>query len=682
MNLKILMGSAVVSTAVFGVPPDTSSQRWIHLYSTWLRKWRRAQMLPRMIGALQLAAAAALLALPVCGMDLVRDGQPLAAIVIPVRPLPVESYAARELQYHIEGSTGLRLPILSEDLDIPQTVRVYLGHCQAAASAMIDTSKLPGNSYIVKNTGGSLYVTGKDSRGDPLDLDTHEGTLFGVYDILENSLGVRWLWPGKLGEVIPKTNTLSLSLADTTVRPLLWFKQWRGGSSPGEKVWLKRQRFGRSIQPHYGHSFGDYWSRFGATHPEYFAMLPDGTRRLDPTGEGTPEYAHMCASQPGLVAQIIEDWKAKGAPKFLNVCEDDGWAGCACPTCLSWDEPDPENTIPFDQRFDAAKLAFAGQKGRRDEWMLLLGSLSDRYARFWKNVSEEARKTRPDVEVVSYVYDNYRKPPVKAMLNSNVLCGVVPQESIFGYSKRDSQVFRIDWSGWEHTGCGLFLRPNYTLQAPNFPAFYARTLGEDLKFAMAHGLKGTDFDSLTSKYSTEGPSLYMLAKILNHPDASVDAVIDEFCAAFGPARNSVKQYFQLWQSIYPDYSPAEQASRIDAKRRYGSGIYGPYYFLADGIFTPEVMTNAWSILAQAKREAAPDETAAARVEWLAKGLQHADLILAAARAYERKIDTRNDADFVAAWRSLQDFRDSNAEYDKSNFAGLNGSETKWKRANK
>ncbi len=80
------------------------------------------------------------------------------------------------------------------------------------------------------------------------------------------------------------------------------------------------------------------------------------------------------------------------------------------------------------------------------------------------------------MEVVSYVYDNYRKPPVKAMLNFNVLCGVVPQESIFGYSKRDSQVFRDDWSGWEHAGCGLFLRPNYTLQAPNFPAFSTRTL--------------------------------------------------------------------------------------------------------------------------------------------------------------------------------------------------------------
>jgi hypothetical protein len=625
-----------------------------------------------------LIALTAALAFSASGLDLVRDGKAVAAIVIPAQPLPVESYAANELQYHIEVSTGARLPIFSEKSELPAGPRVYLGRFPA----MIEAPPLAGNAYSLSNAGGNLFITGKDSDGDPLDRDTHEGTLFGVYDLLENNLGVRWLWPGKLGEVIPRTNTVTLSIAEGVARPLLWFKEWRGASSQGERVWLKRQRFGRSIQPSYGHSFGKYWERFGQTHPEYFAMLPDGTRRRDPTDDPEPDRVHMCVSQPALADQIIADWKARGAPRFLNVCENDGWAGCACPICMSWDQPDPDNPVPFERRLDAARKAFEGQEGRQDEWMLKLGSLSDRYARFWKVVSEEARRTRPDAQVVSYIYDNYRKPPLQAMLNSNVLCGLVPEESIFGYSKHDSEVFRHDWRGWEKTGCNLFLRPNYTLQAPNFPAFYARTLGEDLKFAMAHGLKGADFDSLTGKYATEGPSLYMLVKILNHPDAPVDGVIEEFCAAFGPSKDSVKQYFQLWESVYPDYSPAEEASRIDAKRRYGSGIYGPYYFLADEIYTASVMARARSILAQAREEAAPDQTAAARVDWLARGLEHADLILAAARAYERKVDTGDDAEFVAAWEKLENFRERNADYDKSNFAGLSGSEDKWQRGKK
>jgi len=570
--------------------------------------------------AILLVLAIAVLAdLPVAGLELVRDGKPLASIVVPAQALPVETYAAQELQYHLEAAAGVRLAIISET-DSQSAVRhFYLGHCEAAARAGIDPSRLPGNSYLLKVTENDVFIAGKDSRGNAFDMDTHGGTLFGVYDLLDQEFHMRWLWPGKLGEVIPKQRSLTVTAADAQVTPRLWFKVWRGGVSEGERVWLKRQRFGRSVQPQYGHSFGNYWPRFGQTHPEYFAMLPDGTRRPDPTADPGPEWMHMCVSEPGLAHQIIADWKAKGAPEFLNVCENDGWAGCACPVCLSWDKPDPGNPVPFDQRLEAARRAFAGEQGRRDEWMLQLGSLSDRYARFWKRVAEEAAQIRPDVKVVGYVYDNYRKPPMKPTLNANVLCGVVPQESIFGYSKLDSEAFRKDWSGWERTGCALFLRPNYTLQAPNFPAFYARTLGEDLKFAIAHGLKGTDFDSLTSKYSVQGPSLFMLATVLNHPEAAPDAVIAEFCAAFGAASSTVRDYFDLWESVYPNYSAAEQAEKIQAKRKYGAGLYGPYYLVADEIFTPEMMGRAESLLETAREQTARDITARARVEWLAKG---------------------------------------------------------------
>ena len=612
-------------------------------------------------------------------VELVRDGKPVATIVIPTQPLEVEAYAAKELQYHIEASTGARLSIVG-DTNVSTGARICLGRSQAAMAAKVDPSALPGNGYVIKTVGDDLCIAGRDSPGDPLGADTQEGTLFGVYELLERDLGVRWLWPGKLGEVIPRRKNLSLAPPDATVQPQLWFKHWRSGKSHGELVWLKRQRFGRSLQPQYGHSFGQYWARFGQAHPEYFAMLPDGARRPDPTQDANPEYQHMCVTSTGLVSQIITDWKARGAPRFLNVCENDGWAGCACPACLAWDEPDPDNPVPFDQRLTAVKRAFAGQEGRRDEWMLKMGSLSDRFARFWKIVTDEAARSRPDVVVVSYVYDNYRKPPVKAAPGPNVLCGLVPEESIFGYSKLDSATFRHDWSGWEKTGCQLFLRPNYTLQAPNFPAFYARTLGEDLKFALAHGMKGTDFDSLTGKYSTQGPSLYMLAQILNHPQVSVDSVLEDFYAAFGPAREAVKGYFALWESVYPNFSAAEQAARINAKRKYRCGIYGPYYLLAGEIYPPEVMRAAWSRLDNARQAASGDETALARVEWLVKGLKQAELMLVVQRAFEKGIDTGDKTEFHAAYQTLKDFRAENADYDQTHFAGLQGEEKIWEKA--
>ena len=122
-------------------------------------------------------------------VELVRDGKARAVIVIPAGPLAVESYAAKELQYHLQTSSGAELPIISEDKPVPAGARVYLGHCKASAAASIDPSALPGNAYIVKTIGDDLFVCGNDSPGDPLDRDTREGTLFGVYDILETNLG-------------------------------------------------------------------------------------------------------------------------------------------------------------------------------------------------------------------------------------------------------------------------------------------------------------------------------------------------------------------------------------------------------------------------------------------------------------------------------------------------------------
>ena len=257
-----------------------------------------------------------------------------------------------------------------------------------------------------------------------------------------------------------------------------------------------------------------------------------------------PDHAHMCVSDPGLVKQIIEDWKAKGAPEFLNVCENDGWAACVCDRCMSWDVPDPDNAVPFDKRLEAAKNVFKGAEGTRADWPLQLGSLSDRYARFWHNVAAEAVKIRPDVKVVSYVYDNYRKAPIKATLSANVLCGIVPGQTAVGYGKADSGVFP-DTIG--RSGCGKDrMRPvpsltqlHTTLQARQFSRHsYARNaLGEDLKFG--HG-PFSERDRLRFAHQQVFDpgllTLYMLAEILNHPDASVDSVIDDYYSAFGPAK--------------------------------------------------------------------------------------------------------------------------------------------------
>jgi hypothetical protein len=136
----------------------------------------------------------------------------------------------------------------------------------------------------------------------------------------------------------------------------------------------------------------------------------------------------------------------------------------------------------------------------------------------------------------------------------------------------------------------------------------------------------------------------------------------------------------LWESVYPNYSAGEQSSRLKARRKYGAGTYGPFYLLAGEIYTPRVMTNAWSLLEKARKDAEPDATAGARVEWLVKGLRQAELMLDTERTYERAVDTGDKTEFLAAYQALKDFRKANADYDQSNFLGLGGTEKIWEKA--
>jgi hypothetical protein len=75
----------------------------------------------------------------------------------------------------------------------------------------------------------------------------------------------------------------------------------RAGQEQG--VWYRRQRFHRSISLDIRHSFTarDYWNRFGKTRPDFFQLLPDGTRGPDPTWfSGRTDLIGMAVGNPDL----------------------------------------------------------------------------------------------------------------------------------------------------------------------------------------------------------------------------------------------------------------------------------------------------------------------------------------------------------------------------------------------
>src|SRR5262249_35110320 len=124
--------------------------------------------------------------------------------------IPSESYAATELQQYLEKITGAKLPIIT-DAARAGSREILLGdnaHVRKLGLKLAP-EKLGTDGFTIQTAGKRLVIFGGKPRG----------TLYGVYTLLEEQLGVRWFTPEI--EFVPRTNRLSLPRLNTIQVPAL-----------------------------------------------------------------------------------------------------------------------------------------------------------------------------------------------------------------------------------------------------------------------------------------------------------------------------------------------------------------------------------------------------------------------------------------------------------------------------
>lgn len=575
-----------------------------------------------------------------------RARLPAATIVIPADAYPIAEYAADELARHVELATGVRLPIVEEP-SVPESVRhrIYVGETHAAVEAGTDVNTLPSEAFRLRTIGGHLFIAAKDGPGRPLDMDnTFSGSLWGVYEVLERGLGVRWLWPGDLGTYVPKADTLALGPYDEAIAPRFVHRILRPCISPKhppngdlrlaftevereqyaheQTVFLRRHRMGSSAGTYFtqrtagsGHSFEAWWERYGQEHPEWFQLNPDGRR--GPDNPSKPRKVSMCVSNEALQRKIVELWKEErakhpGEPVNIGIGENDTAGACCCQNCWAWDGPAPDlkNLPPGLER------------------SYLPTQASNRYARFLKAVHSLAAETAPDVKVHFYAFENYFwAPSPDIRLNKNIIIGFVPWFRWAGWFPRTNEEhewIKQQWLGWQRSGASVYYRPNWFLDGWSMPHIYPHQFADAFQFYARNGMIGADFDSLMGQWAAQGPNLYLLARIHVRPDAPVDTLLDEFYSAFGPAKDAVRQYFQYWE----DYSIRNRERAANAIKTRRDGMfrrYAMYAMVADELYPMEVFAPAQEILDRAKDvvRQEPESEYARRVTFIQEGLNHA-----------------------------------------------------------
>ena len=554
------------------------------------------------------------------GLTLVQDGRALARIVTGPEPNTIERLAAEELQWHIREMSGASLEIA--DMPADGVVSVYLGR---AATAVQVTAEVT----------------------DPLDVKSVQpGTLFAVYHLLDRVWGVRWLWPGADGTLVPKRSTVVVPDLTVTDGPRLIQRQMRSlrsrrmraralRSGDGvtltpdeiadrldreERLWLRRHRMGRRQQLAFGHGYTHWWAKYGKTHPEYFATLHG---RVQPYPHA--DRVKLCVSNPAVVEQIVADWQAAGADGHVRGCPNDSRHYCTCAHCRTWDLP----VVTTPETVDASVLTY-------------------RYCRLWTVLAEKVAAINPNVFVCGYAYSNYRQPPEGIRLPPNLILGYVG-----GMDESAQQ----EWEKWSVAGVKLFFRPNWFHSGHNAFFLPLHQAGRFLKFAAANSMLGTDFDSLVGHYSTQGVYYYLVARLHARPDLSVDDIIREYCSAFGAAAAEIQEYLTCWE----EFTPRFQEEALKAAELYRSGSRA-YLRLLPAVFTDEVLAPAEQLLARAAERVAGLAVETRRVHFLQQGLRHVRLTRDAVR-YGNDVGSvrgirENALHAVAAARRLREFRES------------------------
>jgi hypothetical protein len=487
---------------------------------------------------------------------LVQDGRPKAVIVVPGGQ---KSPPALELQSYVEKASGATLNIVREDRlgEVKDAVsRVFVGPCRAA-DRLINLPELQPEGFVIKTEGNDLYIVGRDATDAGLKV---EGTAYGVCEFLERYLGVRWLMPGKLGEIVPKRATIEVASANLREEPLLWQRKIRDSKMSGHRdrverilkewnvpldqwkatfareitePWFRHQRLGSRVKLNYGHSYGGWWDKYHQQYPDIFAMQPDGTRI------NTNVRERLCVSNPTLwdlvARERIAELRADPSLTAASISPNDGGANkfCCCPQCRAWDSPAVQELYKKNPQIEQGPDI----------------PLSDRYFRFYNEVAKRVKKELPDRFLGCYAYSVYRSPPVVLdHLEDNLIVGYVAFSTYL--SDQERQQNRAEWIQWSKLAKQLILRPNLLWQPLGLPVNYVHKLADDLRFLADHGMRATDYDGLIGNWGTQGLDYYVLARLLWNPYAEVDPIIDDYCrAAYGPGAEAMKDYYRRLEEL-------------------------------------------------------------------------------------------------------------------------------------
>ena len=571
----------------------------------------------------------------------------------------VVRFAAAEAKTFLSEVLGAEIPVVAEPT--PGKASLVLGTNAWSAAAGLSVDGLPRDAFTILVKDGRVFIAGEDDpKIDPAERirrawwgahNFHHATLNGVYTFLERAAGIRFYFSGELGTCVPRKREIRLPEGRKTIAPDLLIRTWSYFSDGKWPVPLRDPKYicpeEKALNVYrWRGSTGGYTcchglngfrlvDRFKDTHPEYFALLKDGSR-ADHVIDGDFDVGHLCYSS-AVKDVIVEDclaflrgesaesrgirsiynvgkygWNHGTTKANIDLMPQDGWQDCQCPKCEAARRP-------------------KGEKHRSTE--LVWGFAAD--------VSRRLKEKGFEPIITMMSYADYADIP-RIDLPTNIrpmvaLTGPWAHE-IEGRTAKDVAYLR-KWS--EKLGGGkawIWTYPNKDacngLNLPDIPSFAPHAWGAYYK-AVAPETCGIFTESECDKFLNNALGYYVVQRICWNVKTDVEAVIDEFYVRmFGAAAEPMRRVMELLERKFVKEIAADQIwTPIGPKANRPSD-----YRLWTEIYSAKVTDDLVRAFGEAAA-AVPSASLEGRRVALFRG-QFLDPLVARGAAYRASIDVK------------------------------------------
>lgn len=507
--------------------------------------------------------------LPAEALDIVRDGQATATIVIAEDAGVFQKAAATYVRDYVQQSTGARLNIVRDSGNLGGTL-ISIGHNRLSEEANIRTDELKWDGCRLIVRGPVVYLIGRDAK--PLSGIRSAGSLRGAGAqgtakaatiFVEDYVGVRWFLPTAEGIYVPARQSIRVpDDLDRTFTPSFAYTavsiQY---PRPLDNIAMN-QREAIKFRSYGGHSWYEAVpvEKYFDAHPEYFRMNESGQRVADGN--------HLCTSNREVrqivLASVRVDFDA--GYDIVQLGQSDGWTACLCEECMKLDNHTSHETVTLDN--PCRKIWDMHQ------WII-----------------DQCRQSHPNKKLRVMIYGPTWAPPRDwTTLRDNVIGEIAPmtEERIAAWDGRLAGI--AVWSYWWHANT---LPTVFVPATP--PQFLQQRLRafRDLK---AVGMVGDP----QGQWGLGGPSHYVFCKLIGDVDTNVAALVDDYCqCVFGEAGWIMQRFFKLLHERMALTIPLKEMRW--SKESRGSGCTAEEAFMF--LYPPKVVNQLERLLRRAEAAA-------------------------------------------------------------------------------